>query len=68
MKISKTINYDLTFSVCAHWGEEGGMGFESFAYDLDTLLEALSHLEHAQKVQPERDWEIVVNVLKSVVK
>lgn len=66
MRISKTINYTITFSIEAHWGEEGGMGHDCHSEGWNELIDAITALEYAQNANPERDWQIIVNTQKTL--
>lgn len=68
MKINKTISYDISFSIEAHWSEEGGMGHEVFASGILDMLEALNALEYAEVKDSEQNWQIIVNIDKKNIK
>jgi hypothetical protein len=66
MKISKTVNYTITFSVQAYWSEEGGMGHSCHSEGWNELIDAIAALEYAENNNPDHDWEIIANVAKVV--
>lgn len=68
MKISKTINYEISFSIEAHWSEEGGMGHEVFASGMLDMIEAINALEFAEVKDSNLDWQIIVNIDKKNIK
>jgi hypothetical protein len=63
MKISNTINYNLTFKVEAFWDEEGGMGTEQYGASVSELTDALRILESAKNTQPKLPWIITIETI-----
>jgi hypothetical protein len=58
MEISNTIRYKIKFLVSYHEGEEGGMSYETFGKEVDSLNEALRILDTAIDTHPIFDWKI----------
>jgi len=66
MKITTTTDHDIRFTVEAFWGEEGGMGTDSFGSESLTLAEAVHTLELARARDAKVDWVIVGKVKTTV--
>ncbi len=68
MEITKTTKHLISFSVEAHWDEEGGMGCDSFGGSVKTIEEAVELFDLACISNPNQDWFIMGTVEKSVAK
>lgn len=68
MEITKTTKHSITFSVEAHWNEEGGMGCDTFGNSVKTIEEAVELFDLACISSPSQDWFIMGTVEKTVAK
>lgn len=68
MEITKTTKHSITFTIEAHWSEEGGMGCDSFGSAVKTIEEAVELFDLACVSRPSQDWFIMGTVEKTVAK
>ena len=68
MKLTKTTEHNLTFSVWYHYSSEGGVDSEQFGNDVKTLEEAIEIWDLANVSRPAEDWVIVGTVEKVIKK
>jgi len=66
MEISNTVKYKVKFFVSYHEAEEGGMSYETFGEEVDSLNEALRILDTALDTRPKCDWKIECAVTRIV--
>ncbi len=66
MEISNTVKYEVKFLVSYHEAEEGGMDYETFGKEVDSLNEALRILDTALDTRPNCDWKIECVVTRTV--
>lgn len=65
-KVTVTTTYDISYHVCYHENEEGGMGFGGFGKSVNTLEQALVLLETATAQDDGHEWEICLEVTKTI--
>mgnify|MGYP003655807902 CR=1 FL=1 len=66
MEISNTVKYKVKFLVSYHEAQEGGMDYETFGEEVDSLNEALRILDTALDTCPKCDWKIECVVTRTV--
>lgn len=68
MKLTKTVTYDLTFTVEYFTPQEGGMDNDLFGQPVSTLAEAVHLLELAVEQETDKytEWLIVCKVKRRV--
>lgn len=64
MKVTKTINYSVTFTIQYFETTEGGMDSGTYGRDCAELSDAIMQLELAQIAEPGREWIITAEVEK----
>lgn len=62
MEITKTTTHNVVFSVEYFENSEGGMDWDDFGSDVETLEEAIHLLDLAKSTNREEDWVIVCRV------
>lgn len=67
MKITKTVKYDLTFSVVHAEGQEGGMDYHVYHDGIQTLEEAIHKWELAVAAQRPGDKDEIFIRIDPVV-
>lgn len=68
MKITKTTEHTITFSVQYFYPNEGGMDNEQYGKEVATIEEALELYSLACIAQPNEGWVIVGEVEKKITK
>ena len=66
MEIANTVKYKIKFLVSCHETQEGGMDYETFGKEVDSLNEALRILDTALDTRPNFDWKIECAVTRIV--
>jgi len=66
MEILNTVKYKIKFLVSYHEAEEGGMDYQTFGEEVDSLNEALRILDTALDTRPRYDWKIECVVTRIV--
>jgi hypothetical protein len=66
MEIVNTVKYKIKFLVCYYEAQEGGMDYETFGKEVDSLNEALRILDTAIDTHPKCDWKIECDVTRIV--
>ena len=68
MKLTKTTEHNIVFTVEYHYASEGGMENDTFGKEVKTLEEAIEIWDLANISRPSEDWVIVGTVEKVIKK